>query len=132
MLSGKVLLVDDAPAVRDALRAALLRLGVDAEDILVADTAESARESFQEHRPPVIFMDIDLDGDKGDEVAVEILEADPATKIIVMTGMDLSDRRVRNAVSAGAYEVMQKPLRLARIREVLDLIDSEDKGFRRI
>jgi hypothetical protein len=35
-------------------------------------------------------------------------------------------------ISAGAYEFMEKPLRFGKIQQVLELIDSENKGLRRV
>lgn len=133
MAVGKVLVVDDARAVVETMTKALQRLGAAAPDqILTASNAAQAIELFNEHHPPVVFMDMDLGGKPGDVVAMEILEVSPFTKLIVTTGMSPDAPRVRAVVSAGAYAVIEKPVRLTRLREVLDLIESEDKGLRRV
>lgn len=132
MVQGKVLVVDDAEAIVESLGQALVMLGVEPADLVQAADGTAAMKAFKEHEPHLVFMDIDLGGDKGEKVAQKMLMAEPATKVILMTGLDRGDPRVRTAVSAGAYEVLEKPLRLARIRQVLDLIESEEKGYRRL
>lgn len=132
MVLGKVLVVDDAPAVMETLCKALVRLGMSTDSILRATRPGEAMDIFHAHKPSVILMDVDLAGEAGDEAAIEILNESPDTKVIMMTGMDPGSTRVRNVVSAGAYAVLEKPIRLTRLREVLDLIESEEKGLRRV
>ena len=132
MMEWNVLIVDDAVAVVEALTHTLERLGLPADQIFSAATPAAAMEIFRGKKPGVVFLDLNLGPARGDDVAKEILEASSATKVIVMTGMDPSDDRVRDVVSAGAFEVLQKPLRLKRVREALELIDSEERGLRRI
>lgn len=132
MPSGKVLVVDDAKAIVDSLTKALQRLGIAAPRISTASTFTGALETFNTERPQVVFMDMDLAGEPGDAAAQQILDIDPTVKLVVMTGMDPSIPRVRAVVSAGAYAVIEKPIRLTRLREVLDLIDAEEKGLRRV
>lgn len=132
MASAKVLLVDDARAVIETVGKALQRLGVPAANQLTASNAADALRLFKEHNPHLVFMDIDLGGERGDLTALRILDASPLTKVVVMTGLGPDEPRVRAVVSAGAYAVIDKPVRLARLRELLDLIQSEEKGLRRV
>src|SRR5688500_8886851 len=129
---GKVLVVDDAPAIIETMKRSLQRLGVPAAGILTASTKEAALRLFKEHQPPVVFIDMNLGLDLGDEAAQEMLQFAPTSKIIVVTGLDPAHARVRDVVSAGAYAVIEKPVRLAGLRDVLDLIQAEDKGLRRV
>jgi CheY-like chemotaxis protein len=129
---GKVLVVDDAPAILEAVTFALGRLGTSAADIVTASTPEEALEAFRKAKPVVVLIDVDLNGRPGDEVALKLLRDSPRTKVIVMTGMDPGAQRVRAVVSAGAYAVLEKPIRFAKLREVIDLIEAEAKGLGRV
>ncbi len=128
----KVLLVDDARAVIEAMSKALQRLGVPASGIATASTREEAMRLFKELKPPIVFMDMNLGRDLGDEAAREMLDITPSAKLIVVTGLGPDHPRVRDVVSAGAYAVIEKPVRLTRVREVLDLINTEERGLRRV
>ncbi|MES2154087.1 MAG: response regulator [bacterium] len=129
---AKVLIVDDAPAILESMSKALQRLGVPAAGITTASTRADAVRLFLEKKPTLTFLDMDLGGDAGDGAAHEILELAPLAKIVIVTGLDRESARVRAVVSAGAYDVIEKPVRLVRLREVLDLIESEEKGLRRV
>ncbi|MFO1533387.1 MAG: response regulator [Thermoplasmatota archaeon] len=128
---GLILVVDDAPAVLEALTTVLNRLGTYGKTVTASDP-RTALEIFHAKQPRVVLIDVDLAGESGDQAAIQILHDSPSTKVIVMTGLDPGDARVRAVVSAGAYALLQKPIRLARLQEVLDLIESEDKGLRRV
>ena len=128
---GGILVVDDAPAVLEAITTALVRLG-NYGQVLTASDPKTALELFRAQQPRVVLMDVDLAGLPGDQTALQILREAPSTKVVVMTGLDPTEPRVRAVVSAGAYAFLQKPIRLARLQEVLDLIDSEDRGLRRV
>jgi DNA-binding NtrC family response regulator len=132
LFESSVLLVDDSETILETLKETLQHLGVPGEKIFVATNPKDALKIFLGQRPPVVFMDLDLDGASGDAAAIKILKAAPSTKLIVMSGYDRHDPRVRDLVSAGAYEFLEKPLRVARLQQLMQLIDSEEKGLRRV
>lgn len=131
MLIGRVLIVDDAPAILRLLRQSLEKLGIDGSQISEASNLRDATKIFREEQPPVVFLDVAVGDGHGEKFAQKALEFAPETKIIMMTGLNPDDSRVRDAISFGAYELIQKPLRIARLREVLELIEAEEKGLRR-
>ena len=126
------MIVDDSEAIVESLVETLERLGVPRDQILTANNPDDALRLFKERKPPLIFMDLDLDGAPGEKAAIKILKQEPRTKLVLMTGYDRKDARVRYMISAGAYEFMEKPLRFGKIQQVLELIDSENKGLRRV
>jgi len=132
VLESKILVVDDSEAIVDTLCDTLERLGLPKDMIFQAHSGEEALKIFKQHQPPVVFMDVDLGGQAGDKIAGQMLKQQPNVKIIVMSGFDRNDARVRNLISAGAYEFMPKPLRLGKLQELLELMDSEAKGLRRV
>lgn len=129
---SRILIVDDSRAIVDTLQETLRRLGVEPEHIFTASNAAEAMRIFHEQNPSVVFMDVDLAAERGDHVAKQMLDLVPTTKVVLMTGLDLGEPRIRAVVSAGAYDVIQKPLRMSRLKQLMELIDSEERGLRRI
>jgi DNA-binding NarL/FixJ family response regulator len=84
----------------------------------VADGA-SAVEVADRHEPDVVLMDIRLPGDMdGFEATRRIREASPATKVVIMSGLEEDDLLVR-AVEAGASAFLDKGEAVQRALEAL-------------
>jgi DNA-binding NarL/FixJ family response regulator len=107
-----VLIADDHPLVRDGVRDALTRCGVDvcAE---AADSAGAVRAALRE-RPDVCLLDIDMPGN-GIVAARQISHALPETAVVMLTVSD-DERDLLDAIHAGAVGYLLKdadPDRLA-------------------
>jgi DNA-binding NarL/FixJ family response regulator len=96
----------------------------DAEDIVVVGEADDGRQAVEEaarHAPQVILMDLDLPEIDGVEAIRRILAAQPAIRIVVLTGADM-EAEVLPAIRAGALGYLAKTSRreefLEAIREV--------------
>ncbi|MGI0072044.1 MAG: response regulator [Thermoplasmata archaeon] len=141
MSESKVLLVEDSPVVRLTIRQALKSSGVEEAAIFEAGTASEAIELFNQERPEIVFVDINLpmgaplaqgsesffaflasntNADGGPEAARYMLAKNPALKLVVCTGNPPEDPRVRELVRGGAFDVLQKPVRATVIRELLE------------
>jgi two-component system, NarL family, response regulator NreC len=96
----RVLVVDDHAVVRSGLRALL-----DREDqIAVVDEAATADEAvfrMIEHKPDVLLMDVTMPGTSGLEAIPKLLQASPATRVLMLSMHD-DPRYVREAFAAGA------------------------------
>jgi CheY-like chemotaxis protein len=148
MPTAKVLIVEDSPVVRLAIRQALRNGGIPENAIFEAATASDAIETFDREHPGVVFTDISLplgnpssrtsgDGffaflasapsplDGGMEASRYMLMHDPTVRLVVCTGNPPDDPRVRELIKAGAFHVLEKPLRAADVRTVLDRLRSE-------
>lgn len=128
----KYLIVDDSQTIRMALQRMLEVSGIRKEHIEAVEDGAAALKAFAKSRPEVVFVDIELPKMKGDELARKILKQEPRTRIVVVTGADRADPRVRLLVSQGAFEVLEKPIRLERVRTLLSLIESDDSGYSRL
>jgi DNA-binding NarL/FixJ family response regulator len=94
-----VMLVDDHALVRRGFR----RLLEDASDIHVAGEASDGNEAVKlakEIRPDVVIMDCALPGASGLTATREILEALPATRVLMLS-MHSEDTWVRKAMDTG-------------------------------
>jgi two-component system, NarL family, response regulator NreC len=116
----RILLVDDHAVVRSGLRLLLDREeGMTAVD--EAATADEAIFRMIEHKPDVLLIDVTMPGTSGIEAIPKLLEASPATKVLVLSMHD-DPRYVRDAFAAGASGYVLKEAAdsevVAAIREV--------------
>jgi CheY-like chemotaxis protein len=135
----RILAVEDSVSARRVLQGVLVGLGVDTADLrLAADAAEALRVA-QEWAPDVVFLDMDLRnppgpaGDGGSEpgwmsgegVGRALLRGPIRVKVVMVTALDQDDPRVKGLLREGATDVIVKPVRAARVSEVLKRL-----GFR--
>jgi DNA-binding NtrC family response regulator len=115
----KILLVDD----EDQLLAQM-RWVLDADyEILTATNERDALKAFAAERPSVAVVDLSLNRasplDLGGLRLIEkFLDQDPATRIIVVTGIE-DDTNALQAVRLGAYDYYSKPIRLADLKVMI-------------
>lgn len=139
----RYLIVDDSPTVRLTVKQGLLQEKVPADHIVEVGSAADALTAFDRVHPQVVFLDVSLGeaarpgaefdilsrpraGPKsGNEVARHFRTRDPSVTIVVCTGNSTDDPRVRELIQGGAFQVLQKPVRLPQIREVLHQIREE-------
>jgi DNA-binding response OmpR family regulator len=132
MIPGNVLIVDDSEAVRQGLSHFLEAYGFDEDHIVTAATAAEGLKKFQRTGPRLAFVDIVLPDSSGALLAADLLRQDPQLKLIVVTGLLSSDDRVREAVSAGAFDVLEKPIRFDRLEALMKATDNEARRLHRV
>lgn len=125
MLVGRCLVVDDSPTIRLTLKAMLERLGVPASRVDMAATGEDAMRLFEDEAPELVFLDVEMPDVEGHEVCRRMLDLRPLAKVVAVTGLERNDPRVRDLVTRGAFDVVQKPLRLDRMQALLDEVRRE-------
>jgi two-component system KDP operon response regulator KdpE len=117
-LSGRILVVEDEPDMRRALRAGL---GYHDYDVLAVESGEAALAQHAGYRPDVVLLDLGLPGMDGFEVLRRLREASRAA-VIVVSVMPGEKDKVR-ALDLGADDYVVKPFGMeelvARIRAVL-------------
>jgi two-component system, OmpR family, KDP operon response regulator KdpE len=115
---ARVLVVDDEPEVRRALRTSLGGRGY---DVQLAPTGEEALAEFERHRPDLVLLDLQLPGLSGLDVCEQIREVSDVP-IIIMSVRGEEPTKVR-ALDLGADDYVTKPFGidelLARMRAVL-------------
>lgn len=103
----RVILVDDSPSARLALRRLLSERGFDV--VGEASTGDAALYLVDQLRPDLVTMDVLLAGQDGVEVTRQIL-ARHRCRIVIVTGLDPSRANLAfRAVAAGALDVLAKP-----------------------
>jgi two-component system, OmpR family, response regulator MprA len=122
----RILVVDDEPAVRDALRRALALEGYRVD--LAADGAEALR-SLGNGPPDAMVLDVLMPEVDGLEVCRRLREAGDRTPVLVLTARDGVSDRVAG-LDAGADDYLVKPFALeellARLRALLRRTGASD------
>lgn len=115
----KVLIVDDEPALRKALRSSLTASGFDVSE---ARNGDEALAGLPQKPVDVVLLDINMPGVSGIEVCRRIRSLSDRTGIVMVTVRDSEEDKVQ-ALEAGADDFITKPYRLremiARLNAVL-------------
>jgi len=114
----RVLVVDDEPQVRLAVRGALSRAGF---DVLVASDGRQAFETLATAAPEVVVLDLGLPDADGVDL-VRNFRTWTSVPVLILSGVTDQARKVQ-ALEAGADDFLQKPFGLeelvARLRALL-------------
>jgi two-component system KDP operon response regulator KdpE len=115
----RILIVDDEPPLRRALRTSLAAAGFLVHE---AGSGEDAVVEFPGHSCDLVLLDINMPGIGGIETCRRLRALAPDAAIVMLTVKDSEEDKVR-ALDAGADDFVTKPYRLrelaARIRAVL-------------
>ena len=116
---GRVLAVDDEPAVLEWLRMLVEGAGY---QIRVAATGADARELTRTWHPDAVITDLLLPDVSGTELVESIRQIDLHVPIVMLTGQGTVARAVET-VKAGAFDFLEKPV------DPDLLLDRLDKGI---
>lgn len=103
----RVMVADDHAVVRRGLRS-LLATDPAMELVGEAENGEQAVAMSRTLRPDVILMDLAMPEMAGVEAIQAIKRREPESKVLVLTGQEQLDTRVREALEAGALGVLVK------------------------
>jgi DNA-binding response OmpR family regulator len=117
VIQDPILIVDDEFEVRSVLQAALKDRGYSAD---VAASGEEALQVLADRPCAVVLTDLNLPGGiSGLELMAAIRQRHPETLCILVTAFATLDTSIE-ALKRGAYDLVQKPFRLAEIEAVLN------------
>src|SRR3984893_9391129 len=88
-------------------------------EVLGVGSGEEALAKFQEFSPSVILVDVELPGMNGLDLLGHLGEEIQRVPVIIITGRG-SDERVVQAIEAGAFWYIEKPLKPPILRALLD------------
>ena len=120
MKSLRALIVDDELPARKKLLM-LLKGEPDVEVVAEASNGVDAIAAVEEHRPDVIFLDIQMPGMNGFEV-VDALEHKDRTLVVFVTAYD---EHAVKAFEVHALDYLLKPFDRTRLRNCLERIRAE-------
>lgn len=122
----RAMLIDDEEPARDRLRAMLGSFD-DVEIVGEAGDGEEALQQISLHRPDVVFLDIQMPGRSGMEVAAAL--EPPRPHIIFCTAFD---QHALDAFELHALDYLLKPLNRTRLAGAVDRVRSSQEEQRRM
>lgn len=115
----KVLICDDSVFARKKLKDYLLSQNVGA--VIEAGDGEEAVERYKQYNPDLVFMDIIMPKKTGIEAVTEILTYNKNAKVVMASSVG-TQNYLREAINAGAYEFLQKPIENEQVLKILNNI----------
>lgn len=123
-LPGKALIVDDEPHVRKYIGLILRSLG--ATTIVEASDGVEGFAAYQQERPDVVLLDVNMPVQDGIETLRQIRSFDADACVIMLTS--LSNRQtVEEAAEGGALHYIRKDTPRAELTALLKELLAEDE-----
>ncbi len=115
-MARKLLIVDDSPIARKILKKTLPK----EEDFEISEAINGLEglNKFKEISPDITFMDLTMPVMDGQEALEEIIKIDKNALVIVSTA-DVQPKSIERVMSLGAFDVVKKPPKHERIKEVV-------------
>jgi DNA-binding NtrC family response regulator len=112
----KILIVDDEETVRYSFR----KLFRDPDCVISeAGNGLEALSSIKKDMPDLVLMDIEMPGLGGLDAIQRIKAINPQLPVIIITAFGTSERVIA-AMKYGAYEYLEKPFDVGRLKEVIE------------
>ncbi len=108
---ARILIIDDERLIRHALRDIL---EYEKHEVVDAEDGDSGLKAALEGKFDAVFCDVKMPGKDGIEVVEALALKGVATPVIIMTGHGSVELAVQ-ALKAGAYDFIEKPLDLNRV-----------------
>jgi DNA-binding NtrC family response regulator len=112
----RILIVEDEENARKGYEALLRKWNC---EVLGVGSGEEALAKFPEFSPHVILADVELPGMNGLDLLRHLGEEINRIPVIIITGRG-SDERIVQAIEAGAYYYIEKPLKPPVLRALLN------------
>lgn len=115
-MGKKILIVDDASFMRLNLKNILEGAGY--EVVGEANDGNEGVRLFKEIRPDLITMDITMPEKDGITAMKEILEIDPAARVLIISAMG-QEAYIKKAIVGGARHFIVKPFKQDNVLKVI-------------
>lgn len=117
-----VLICDDSPLIRKKLAEILSKVGVG--KVIYAEDGEMAVEMFRTNSPDLVFMDIVMPKKSGIDALREIKEINGDAHVVMASTVG-TQKNLINAIKAGAFEFLQKPIKEDDILKIINMMMKE-------
>ena len=118
MENTKILICYDSVLARKQLKDVLKRYGC--SNFLEASNGQEAIDMYKEHRPDLVFLDIVMPVKDGVAAIKEIIAFDSKADIIIVSSVG-TQVQLKNAITEGARDFVQKPLQASQIQEIISV-----------
>ncbi len=112
-----VLICDDSMLARKKMVTFIKSLGVGS--VVEAGDGEASVNMYKNHLPDITFMDIVMPKTDGVDALKKILEINPEAKVVMASSVGTQEN-LKNAINAGAYDFLQKPLEENQVRCIIE------------
>lgn len=119
-----ILVVDDMPVIRAGILRVLEQNALGFSPVLEAADGQEAVDLARRHQPELILMDIKMPNLTGLQAAAQIKAEQPGVKVVMLTAHN-EFSYVQKALKLGARDYLLKPVRTARLVELLQEITAE-------
>lgn len=113
----KVMIVDDEQIVREGIQFIINKSFPDVAIVAMAKTGREAIELFEECRPNLIFMDIQMPGINGIDAIRSIRNIDSRVRFVIVSAYEHFDY-AKKAVQLGVEDYVLKPINRRRMEEI--------------
>ncbi|MEM7569936.1 MAG: response regulator transcription factor [Pseudomonadota bacterium] len=126
-MSSPIVIADDHPLMRGALRQAVIKVAPDAavEDV---DTLGAARDMIARSGASLLLLDLHMDDSDGFAGLIGLRQDYPAIPIIVVSASD-DDWVVRRAIQFGASGFISKSSSMADMGDAFEAVMAGDLAF---
>lgn len=125
MSAIKVMVCDDSIFVRKKMRDILSLLGVN--NVIEAENGQQAVDKYKDESPSLVFMDIIMPEKDGIEALSEIMAFDGDARVVMASSVG-TQKNLKEAIIAGAYDFLQKPIETADIARIVKKASEHDAG----
>jgi len=108
---ARILVIDDEKAIRNTLKEVLEYENHEAD---IAENGSKGIELFEAGSYDIVLCDIKMPEMDGTEVLAKIMEINPDTPVVMISGHGNIDTAV-DAIKKGAFDFLEKPLDLNRV-----------------
>jgi len=124
MARASILIVDDEPIVREAIRDWLADAGY---DVATAETGERGLEMARERDFDLVILDVRLPGKTGIRVLEELKESKPDVKAMIITAYASPQMRTE-ATKLGALHYLSKPIAPDQLENIVEAALADEPG----
>jgi len=115
-MSHAILVIEDETVLGKNILTYLERYGY---EVRLAASAEEGLSLLDSVRPDAVLLDFNLPGINGLEALARIQAFDPSIRVLMLTGHGNVEMAV-DAMKAGAFDFLTKPVALSKLRLLLD------------
>jgi two-component system chemotaxis response regulator CheY len=108
-------IIDDSPVIRLQLRHILGNIGVTV--VAESGNGSEAEALYEQHRPDLLTLDVVMPGKDGVLIAVDVLRAHPAARIVMCSSFNTYDK-IMMCKRAGVRHYLLKPFENARAQAI--------------
>ncbi len=119
----EILFVDDEKEILDIVKE---YLSLNGYEVAVVDNGLEALELVKEAGHDIVFTDLNMPGFSGLELLSAIKEHRPETEVVIVTGYGTIESAIE-ALKLGSYDYLQKPIKLERLKILIDRIIEKKK-----